>query len=565
MPHPAERRLTLLLLGSLLAFSGCASLRSRCESQPLVLCRLTTATPHAEVPPLVAGDDQRVDAYFQACAAAWHQLPSGGPAAQASYNTALHQLFTAAVEQRRLDPARGLQIMDGQRTVWVPIVQEGFAWQPADFQSLYWPPDGEDSRLARRYGCDGIGLPLVVERARRDCHLLEARFFPAKSYFGATLVLEFDEAPRGARMADSAELRFYDPFHVRRVGGATCPQPLAADHTAALALTLEKMPRTYFAGFVEPGGATTQARLGFLEPYQPGRIPVVLIHGLFSDPQSWADLINDLRAVPRFTERYQIWAFRYPTGRGFLQSAAALRRELSAAVETLDPEQRDPALRRMVLIGHSMGGLVAKLQVTHSGELIWNKLANRPLEEIVAPEQTRAFLAETCYFDPSPHVERVVFIATPHCGSTASSGLVGRTASRLVDPSPEQQAMHDQLMRDNPQTFNPLIESGLPTSIDMLSPQSPLLEVMRQLPLKHGLPLHNVIGVAFPLSVDGPTDGVVAVRSAEHAGCESVLAYNVTHAQAHRELRTSSEVLRILDLHSATLPRHSVTRIPVTE
>src|SRR6185369_12819958 len=115
--------------------------------------------------------------------------------------------------------------------------------------------------------------------------------------------------------------------------------PLAFDLTAPLAKTLEVAPRPYLAGFIEPGGAVAAARLSFLEPYQPRKVPLVLIHGLFSDPQGWADLINDLRAAPGFADRFQIWVFRYPTGQGFLQSAAVLRKELQAVVATLDPSQ----------------------------------------------------------------------------------------------------------------------------------------------------------------------------------------------------------------------------------
>ncbi len=286
---------------------------------------------------------------------------------------------------------------------------------------------------------------------------------------------------------------------------------------------------------------------------------MVLIHGLFSDPQSGADMINDLRAVPGFLDRHQLWVFRYPTGQGFLQSATILQAELRAVVAALDPEQSDPALRNMVLIGHSMGGLVAKLQITHSEDLIWNKLANRPLETIVTTEEARAFLAENCYFDPSPHVDRVIFIASPHAGSLSSSGLIGRGAAMLVEPSPAQAAMHEQMIRDNPQTFNPLIEARMPTSIDVLSPQSPLLDVMRKMKLKAGIKVHSIIGCSHPLSLDGPSDGVVSVRSASHPGCKSVLAFNATHAHVHRAQQTSEEVVRILnrgyDYHASMKPR----------
>jgi hypothetical protein len=165
----------------------------------------------------------------------------------------------------------------------------------------------------------------------------------------------------------------------------------------------------------------------------------------------------------------------------------------------------------------------------------------------VTTESTRAFLAETCYFDPSPDVQRVIFIAAPHSGSLRSSGLVGRGAAHLVEASPAQTAMHDQVLRDNPNTFNPFVERRMPTSIDMLTRQSPLLEVMRKMRLKPDLALHNVLGVSHPVSLDGPSDGVVSVHSASHPGCQSVLAIGASHAKVHRAWETSVEILRILE------------------
>ena len=299
------------------------------------------------------------------------------------------------------------------------------------------------------------------------------------------------------------------------------------------------------APIVQPSGAAP-AQLLFLDPYQPGKVPVVLIHGLFSSPEDWSDAIGHLRTAPGFADRFQIWAFRYPTGQGFLQSAAALRIQLRAAVDTLDPQRIEPSLHRMVLVGHSMGGLIAKLQVTYSDELVWSRLANRPLEEIVTTDSTRALLAETCYFDPSPDVARVILIASPHCGSLYSSAIVGRCASTFIQPTPQQANMHEQLMRDNPHTFNPVVERRFPTSIDMLVPSSPLLDAMREMRLRADVALHTIVGVSHPLSLDGPSDGVVSVRSASHPGCQSSLAVNAHHARVHHRLGTSLEILRIL-------------------
>jgi hypothetical protein len=114
--------------------------------------------------------------------------------------------------------------------------------------------------------------------------------------------------------------------------------------------------------------------------------------------------------------------------------------------------------------------------------------------------------------------------------------------------------MHQQLIADNPRTFDPRIERRFPTSIDMLTPDSPLLEVMQQMRIGAGVELHNIIGVSHPISFDGPSDGIVSVNSALHPGCRSVLAVGAPHAQVHRRLETSAEVLRILNQHWQTVP-----------
>jgi hypothetical protein len=544
MRPPAHPCFALTLLGLVVATVGCSTIRP---------CRLHDPTgifPHAHSPCAATlsqaaaldadGDERCVDAYYQVCAETWQEIGIPGSDTQCNYNTALKHLMQAACKYRRLDPMRGLKIIDGASTIIVPIDYEGFVWDDADFQQFHLPPTGYESLLDRSYGCAGIGQPLAVERCRRDRDPIEARFFPERSYFAATAVLSFCEG--------AAVLRFINPFANTTLIADGESQRLATDLTAPIAVTLNNAPRTYFAGFIEPSGGATRPRLNMLEPYQPGKIPVVLIHGLFSDPQSWADMINDLRATPGFLDRYQLWVFRYPTGQGFLQSATALRNELRAAVTMLAGKQADPALHRMVLVGHSMGGLIAKLQVTHSEHLIWDKLANRPLETIVTTEQARGFLAQNCFFDPNPDIDRVIFIASPHAGSLTSSGLIGRGSSLLVQPSEQQAAMHDQLIRDNPQTFNPLIEERMPTSIDMLEPKSPLLAVMRQMRLGCEVELHNIIGCSHPLSLDGPSDGVVSVRSATHPDCQSVIAFNAPHARVHRTVQASAEVLRILNV-----------------
>lgn len=560
----APRRFLLILaILAIVSLSGCFSVPSYRHLHTCVLSlddERTFLSPTSALEQAVAleadGNDACVEAYFRACAAAWQGMAVSQTCGESAiintdcYNDALAGLLRTAKRFRRLDARTGLVLRDGDRSIQVPCTHQGFAWQAGDFQCLLPPPTNHQRFLTRRYACGGVGCPLVIVRSRQECDPLEARFFPTSSFFAATAVLRFDDA-NAPHDATTAVLDFYNPVQVHQVSAASGMLPLANDLSAPLAEMLNDAPRAYLAGFVDPGGAAASARLNLLEPYQPGKIPVVLIHGLYADPLSWSDMVNDLQATPGFADRHQLWLFRYPTGQGFLQSAGALRRELRAAVQELDPQRHDPALRQIVLVGHSMGGLIAKLQVTHSEERIWSQVANRPLEEIHTTESTRAMLAEICYFDPSPDIARVIFIASPHRGSLCSSALIGQGASLLVKPSGQQEAMHQQLIRDNPEVFHPEVQQRLPTSVDLLMPKSPLLAVMQCMRIAPGVDLHNMVGVSHPVSLDGPSDGIVSARSAFHPGCRSMVTINSPHAQIHRTQAASMEVLSILGCASS--------------
>lgn len=156
-----------------------------------------------------------------------------------------------------------------------------------------------------------------------------------------------------------------------------------------------------------------KSRLAALSPYKPGRMPVVLVHGTGSSAGRWAEMVNEIDNDPRISEHFQFWLFSYNTGNPVLYSAMLLRESLSTALERLDPEHKDPALRKMVVIGHSQGGLLAKLTAIESGTRFWDHFSNTPLEKLAPTEASRDLLRRLSFVHPLPFVRRLVFIATP--------------------------------------------------------------------------------------------------------------------------------------------------------
>jgi len=168
-----------------------------------------------------------------------------------------------------------------------------------------------------------------------------------------------------------------------------------------------------------------------LHPHRTGHVPVVLVDGTASSPARWAELINELENDPRFWHDYEIWLFIYNTGNPIAYSASLLRDALTKAIAELDPEGKDPGLKQMVVIGHSQGGLLAKMTVIDTGMHLWPFTVSP--NELNVSAETRELLTHALIINPLPFVKRVIFVATPHRGSYQALGFLGSLVSWLVN------------------------------------------------------------------------------------------------------------------------------------
>ncbi len=507
------------------------------------------------------GDAQRkaespccVDSFFEAAASGWRYLewsadtPPGDSRRNRAwqlYHSSLARLIETAQKFGRLNPSGGLSVKTPGGMLDVPVAYHGFAWQPSDFNSLVLVGDYRAPDLSHKHRHVGLGVPLVAIRQRQH----EERFRGKRQYFAATAVL------RRVDQTSSMVLEFYNPLESRFVAMGRQQFHLKTDTTAPLALLLKTRKRDFLEEFLQPGRSLAKAKLIMVQPYQPGKIPLVFVHGLLSDPLTWLDMANEIQAHPDLFDRYQIWAFKYPTGEPFLRSAATLRAELRAALDTFDPQRNDPAMSHMILVGHSMGGLISKLQVTYSGDSIWKSSANRPLETIAATDAQREKLRKMFFFDPAPGIKRVVFIGTPHKGSPWANRPIGRLGSLLVREGQQQEADHEKLVRNNPNTFSDQASKRIPTSVDLLEPGNPILVSIQHLCVNPATRLHSIIGTGRPMLRDGPADGIVPVSSARCGGVDTECFVPTKHTELASHPTSIREIVAILSRHLSEFER----------
>jgi hypothetical protein len=381
------------------------------------------------------------------------------------------------------------------------------------------------------------------------------------------------EAPRaGLRQGEqTARLELYNAREDETIEVAGQLVPAEFETSVALALGLDGAPiwDSEIAGFRNPAAVPEQGLLRTWGPRRPGRVPVVFVHGTASSAARWAEMINELDSDPAIRTHFEFWFFTYPTGNPILYSANLLRTWLRRVVAELDPAGSDVALQRMVLIGHSQGGLLSKLQVVSSGARFWNNLSEKPFEEAKLEPATRKVLGEALFVEPLPFVQRVIFISTPQRGSFVAANWMGRLATRLTQAPGRLVALPLDMARAGlalPGQAVDLVQGDLdemrvqralnrlPSSVDNMNPNSSFIRTLAEIRIEPPVIAHSIIPVTGTPPPEGQNDGVVEFASAsiEEARSELVVFGSGHSVQSHPA--AIQEVRRILLEHLAEAP-----------
>jgi len=415
-----------------------------------------------------------------------------------------------------------------------------------DYFDALGPADAFAVRDLPRHRREGAGVAMVGLRRNRQADALEVHY-PPEAITRAICAL----AERGADGV--VRVRLLDSLHHEEalVGGEL--RPLAADFTvpfAALLARTSELSASWFAGFSSEH-PTRAEQLYLMEPYDPRKTPVLLVHGLASTPLAWAALTNAIWGNAELRRRYQVWHYLYPTSAPFLYSARALRRRIDEVRALLAPAGA-PELPPLVVIGHSMGGLLAKTLITDSAGAIWRAGFTRPPNELAGDPADIASVSDILDWTARPFVRRVIFIATPHRGSELAGNALGRIGDALAAVPPELVSLYTRIDAANPGALAPAFQReltrGTLTSIDTLAPAHPLLPVLNALPFAPGVSVHSIIGdrgASGPL--EASSDGVVAYASSHLDGVASEKVVHAGHGML-RDPDAIAEILRVLSL-----------------
>ncbi|WP_145216130.1 alpha/beta fold hydrolase [Planctomycetes bacterium TBK1r] len=460
-----------------------------------------------------------VEAYFHV---ATETLPNSP-----IHKVAVAKLVETAGRFGRIDMEVGIHLASGRAASVLRFQTNGFEWSNDEFREFI--PVGKycAEGLACHNATDGPGTAFVVlgEDRRSKPLLLECE------PFAATAMLIQTEG--------SYELHWYAPK-------VAAQQGLAYDRTAPIAFGMIGTEKVALEDYRFPSEPSAGPTLFMGQPYQRGKTPVIFVHGLASDASTWAGTINELRQCEDLNDRFQFWFFEYPSGLSVLGNAAALRQQIKCLIHRIDPKGTDPALQRMIIVGHSAGGLIAKAQCCASGNRLWDAAFKQSLADLKLAPEVESDLKRDFYFEPSSRIDQVIYIATPHRGSVISYHLPARLATHLVQTPQLIRSEHRDLLRNNPHSVRWQLRHRMPTCVDLLKPNSQILQALDACPIAGNVRVDSIIGFGHSHHPWQDSDGVVAVSSATDKRSTTETFINAKHTKIKSDPATINQLIRLL-------------------
>jgi pimeloyl-ACP methyl ester carboxylesterase len=513
------------------AVSGTKSVTPASKAEAMI----REALGHLRANPLAALGDN-----MEAARAALAQLKANpnDPVALHDYNFAVARMV-GIIKANKLDPwTKPLEVPTSNGTLLLTNKRDPRPmWNPA----LYNFTSADEFTIGGAYVKEhvtrpGIGAPVVAVGKQLNTEW-RTNYLMKRIYYGVTAVVRF----QGNRCI----LSFEDPLEKETVSVDGHTMNLAADFTVPMAVMLAsagpQVPKLERMLFPEKYAETAQ--LARLEPYNPNKAVVLVIHGLMDSPSTWAPLIIKLRSIPEIRRNYQFWFYSYPSGYPYPYSASILREKLD------DAERRYPTHRPMVVIGHSMGGCISRLLITDTKDDLWKLLFNKTPAATAFPSASKKIYTDALIFKHRPEVGRVIFIAAPLKGSEIASISLGRIGSMLIrTPKKLLLAGNDALKVATFQS-NDLKLKRAPNSIDTLSPKNRFVRMINKIPITPSIPYHTIQGDRGKGDSPNSSDGVVPYWSSHMEGAQSECIVPSDHG-AHQNPKAFDEVARILKLNA---------------
>ena len=409
--------------------------------------------------------------------------------------------------------------------------------------------------LRNQYRRDGLGAELVAVFAssvvkQED----ENKPWSETPFPSVTVMLRFPgNSIESVLAGNQVELQGFDPHKNVSVDVRGIRVPLAANFTSGYGLWLARsgFAQESLLSLIGRSETLDKPRIYLMQPFDPNRRVILMLHGLASSPEAWVNVANEVLGDEELRQNFQIWQVYYPTNLPLPFNNRGIRDAVDATLKNFDPQGSRRASRDMVLIGHSMGGVLARLMVSDSGDQLWESVLDRYNISRQREQRLRRKIEPYVIFSAMPQPTRAIFIAAPHRGTPYAENRFAQFVSGLIRlPATVLSRVTEigqLLVNSDNASDEPLV--GAINSIKNLSDQDPFVQESAKLPITDRVKFHSIMGNDTPkLALEDSSDGVVPYASAKLEGTASELVVNSWHS-VQETPEAIVEVRRILREH----------------
>ncbi len=474
------------------------------------------------------------------------------------YNHAVGQAIDLLTEQANRGVTMPRSLQWGGAAVNLDVsAKDEYGYGIADFDDILPADMLSYSGWRTDVKSGGVGSALVAQVKknsldRRHCENLPYRI-PSSGYnYPLTGLVHFTSKLGKI----SANIQFINPVDTGQIDLWGKKRAVSKNLTAPLAVSLSADKRSRnndrftLLGVFKPQRFSEKMGIYSLGPLDPKKVPVVLVHGLNSDPITWRNVFNELNADSILRKKYQFLAFYYPTGLPLRVSGAELKRSINDVHQYYAKHGQSANANHMIIVGHSLGGLLTSAQVRKIDKQVWQKAFKDSADASLIQNKAKEDFSYFIHGPKPTFVKRVVFIATPHRGSRRADMYVVKLLSSLV------KLPKKMMVFNTPQVASALTDFGRAVfgvdnpsnSLTVLRSHSAPLRFLSDSPMYDHIEFHSIMGDRGRGDTPNSSDGVVAYSSSHLDGAKSEVIVPADHA-AHDHPQAINELSRILHLH----------------
>ncbi len=398
------------------------------------------------------------------------------------------------------------------------------------FQGMHntWRRDGFGAEMVAVMNVDPVTVTLSSSGDASRPHKRTPAWSEMPSP-GMTVLFRFPGDDLAAVLATrEVHASVHDPYAEESIVLQGETVPLAANFTAGYGLWLARsgFNRQSLRTLFGRGRGIDRPHLFMMQPYDPDRRIILMLHGLASSPETWVNVANEIQGDAELRRNFQIWQVYYPTNMPVVLNHFAIRALVTGTLQHFDPGGQAQASHDMVLIGHSMGAVISRLMVSTADQQLWDWAKsefdiNQDRLDLIHPR-----LDPLLRFEPMPQVERVVFIAAPHRGTFVAGSRLGHWAARLVRLPLTMLESFAEILQVPPDGRAPdvpeRLQAQLPNSINNLDERDPFVRAAADLPISPAMRYHSIIARTDPsVPLEQSDDGLVPYLSAHLPGAVS--------------------------------------------